>query len=99
MCIFQPTIPAEGKLPPRIGNIGHTTRISNKLVQVGNNNSDIQAYLQVFPDLNHGIGSFNVYNNTVYNSLLKDLSFKSLCDHIPQGVYCQYHTASDGFQT
>ncbi|KAH7841653.1 hypothetical protein Vadar_032705 [Vaccinium darrowii] len=42
----KPTIPAEGKLPPRIGNIGHTTRISNKLVQVGNNNSDIQAYLQ-----------------------------------------------------
>ncbi|KAI8568448.1 hypothetical protein RHMOL_Rhmol02G0200300 [Rhododendron molle] len=42
----KPTIPAEGKLAPRIGNIGHTTRISNKLVQVGNNNSDIQAYLQ-----------------------------------------------------
>ncbi|GMP71703.1 hypothetical protein CsSME_00030006 [Camellia sinensis var. sinensis] len=42
----KPAIPAEGKPPPRIGNIGHITRISNKLVQLGNNNSDMQAYLQ-----------------------------------------------------
>ncbi|PSS04939.1 Serine/threonine-protein phosphatase 6 regulatory subunit like [Actinidia chinensis var. chinensis] len=42
----KPTVPVEGKLPPRIGNIGHMTCISNKLVQMGNNNSDIQAYLQ-----------------------------------------------------
>ncbi|KAL6992191.1 hypothetical protein U1Q18_010298 [Sarracenia purpurea var. burkii] len=42
----KPTVPAEGKVPPRIGNIGHLTRISNKLVQLGNNNSNIQAYLQ-----------------------------------------------------
>ncbi|PSR98720.1 Serine/threonine-protein phosphatase 6 regulatory subunit like [Actinidia chinensis var. chinensis] len=42
----KPTVPVEGKLPPRIGNIGHMTRISNKLVQMGKNNSDIQTYLQ-----------------------------------------------------
>ncbi|KAJ0081598.1 hypothetical protein Patl1_11301 [Pistacia atlantica] len=42
----KPTIPAEGRLPPRIGNIGHLTRISNKLVQLGNNGNEIQAYLQ-----------------------------------------------------
>ncbi|XAR59364.1 hypothetical protein NMG60_11015182 [Bertholletia excelsa] len=42
----KPTVPADGKLPPRIGNIGHITRISNRLVQLGNNNSDIQTYLQ-----------------------------------------------------
>ncbi|KAF5944843.1 hypothetical protein HYC85_018920 [Camellia sinensis] len=42
----KPAIPTEGKPPPRIGNIGHITRISNKLVQLGNNNSDMQAYLQ-----------------------------------------------------
>ncbi|KAH7544587.1 hypothetical protein FEM48_Zijuj01G0001600 [Ziziphus jujuba var. spinosa] len=37
---LQPTLPAEGRSPPRIGNIGHLTRISNKLVQLGNNNSN-----------------------------------------------------------
>ncbi|KAF5736375.1 serine/threonine-protein phosphatase 6 regulatory subunit 2 [Tripterygium wilfordii] len=42
----KPTVPAEGRSPPRIGNIGHLTHISNKLAQVGSNNSEIQAYLQ-----------------------------------------------------
>ncbi|XP_058099365.1 uncharacterized protein LOC131243790 isoform X2 [Magnolia sinica] len=42
----KPTVPAEGRPPPKIGNIGHLTRISNKLVQLANNNSQIQAYLQ-----------------------------------------------------
>ncbi|KAA8514846.1 hypothetical protein F0562_018025 [Nyssa sinensis] len=42
----KPTVPAEGRLPPRIGNIGHLTRISNKLVQLGNINIDIQTHLQ-----------------------------------------------------
>ncbi|KAK9267336.1 hypothetical protein L1049_009760 [Liquidambar formosana] len=42
----KPTVPAEGRSPPRIGNIGHLTRISNKLLQLGNNNSEIQACLQ-----------------------------------------------------
>ncbi|KAI3455938.1 hypothetical protein Pfo_012601 [Paulownia fortunei] len=42
----KPTIPAEGRSPPRIGNIGHLTRIANKLVQLGNSNSDIQTFLQ-----------------------------------------------------
>ncbi|KAK9132684.1 hypothetical protein Scep_012212 [Stephania cephalantha] len=41
-----PTVPNEGKLPPRIGNIGHITRIANKLIHLGNINSKIQAYLQ-----------------------------------------------------
>ncbi|CAN1226665.1 Serine/threonine-protein phosphatase 6 regulatory subunit 3 [Linum grandiflorum] len=42
----KPTVPAEGRSPPRIGNIGHLTRISNKLVQLANNSSAIQALLQ-----------------------------------------------------
>ncbi|KAK3026808.1 hypothetical protein RJ639_041880 [Escallonia herrerae] len=42
----KPTVPAEGRSPPRIGNSGHMTRISNKLVQLGSNNTDIQAHLQ-----------------------------------------------------
>lgn len=42
----KPTVPAEGRSPPKIGNIGHLTRISNKLVQLGTNNTEIQKYLQ-----------------------------------------------------
>ncbi|KAJ9140864.1 hypothetical protein P3X46_031458 [Hevea brasiliensis] len=42
----KPTFPADGRPPPRIGNIGHLTRISNKLVQLGTNNGDILACLQ-----------------------------------------------------
>ncbi|KAG6681905.1 hypothetical protein I3842_13G112700 [Carya illinoinensis] len=42
----QPTIPAAGKQMPRIGNLGHITRISNKLVQLGNSQTHIQACLQ-----------------------------------------------------
>ncbi|KAG9158484.1 hypothetical protein Leryth_016139 [Lithospermum erythrorhizon] len=42
----KPTASIQGKSPPRIGNIGHLTRIANKLVQLGNHNSYIQAYLQ-----------------------------------------------------
>lgn len=42
----EPTVPTEGRLPPKIGNIGHLTRISNKLVQLGTSNTEIQKYLQ-----------------------------------------------------
>ncbi|MBA0748585.1 hypothetical protein Gogos_002577, partial [Gossypium gossypioides] len=45
----MPTVSAEGRPSPKIGNIGHLTRISNKLVQLGNSNRDIQAYLQPSP--------------------------------------------------
>ncbi|OVA10131.1 SIT4 phosphatase-associated protein family [Macleaya cordata] len=42
----QPTSCSAGKWAPRAGNLGHITRISNKLFQLGNGNSHIQAYLQ-----------------------------------------------------
>ncbi|KAL3833706.1 hypothetical protein ACJIZ3_008442 [Penstemon smallii] len=42
----KPTVPSEGRSPPRIGNIGHLTHIANKLVQLGNSNSEIQTFLQ-----------------------------------------------------
>ncbi|TYI26400.1 hypothetical protein ES332_A05G111500v1 [Gossypium tomentosum] len=42
----QPTLVAAGKRATRVGNIGHITRISNKLVQLGCSNSCIQACLQ-----------------------------------------------------
>ncbi|KAF6166237.1 hypothetical protein GIB67_031021 [Kingdonia uniflora] len=42
----QPTTSATGRKSPRLGSIGHITRISNKLVLLGHNNSHIQTYLQ-----------------------------------------------------
>ncbi|KAH9660761.1 serine/threonine-protein phosphatase 6 regulatory subunit 3 isoform x1 [Citrus sinensis] len=42
----KPTLPASGKRAPRAGNLGHITRISNKLVQLGSTNSRIHACLQ-----------------------------------------------------
>uniref|UniRef100_M8CSA2 Serine/threonine-protein phosphatase 6 regulatory subunit 3 n=1 Tax=Aegilops tauschii TaxID=37682 RepID=M8CSA2_AEGTA len=41
-----PTVPSEGKTPSKIGNVGHMTRIANKLIQLGNSNSTIQTHLQ-----------------------------------------------------
>ncbi|URE03415.1 serine threonine-protein phosphatase 6 regulatory subunit [Musa troglodytarum] len=40
------TVPAPGRQPVRPGNIGHITRICNKLVQLGSNNDHIRSYLQ-----------------------------------------------------
>lgn len=42
----KPTLPASGKAPPKIGNLGHLTRIANRLLQVAYSNTDIQAHLQ-----------------------------------------------------
>ncbi|KAK1281141.1 hypothetical protein QJS04_geneDACA017730 [Acorus gramineus] len=42
----KPTVSAEGRSPPRIGNIGHLTRMSNKIVQLGNIKTEVQAHLQ-----------------------------------------------------
>ncbi|XP_009382444.2 uncharacterized protein LOC103970401 isoform X1 [Musa acuminata AAA Group] len=40
------SVPAIGRQPFRAGNIGHITRISNKLVQLASSNDHIQSYLQ-----------------------------------------------------
>ncbi|KAK9056006.1 hypothetical protein SSX86_027093 [Deinandra increscens subsp. villosa] len=42
----NPALPAEGRTPPRIGNVGHMTRIANKLIEQGANNTYIESYLQ-----------------------------------------------------
>ncbi|KAF3679971.1 serine/threonine-protein phosphatase 6 regulatory subunit 3 isoform X1 [Capsicum chacoense] len=42
----QPTFPATGKQAPRVGNLGHLTRIANKLVQLGSYDNRIQGYLE-----------------------------------------------------
>ncbi|KAF9599548.1 hypothetical protein IFM89_038814 [Coptis chinensis] len=44
--VNKPTISSSGRQAPRAGNLGHITRISNKLIQLGNGNTQIQAYLQ-----------------------------------------------------
>ncbi|KAG6519244.1 hypothetical protein ZIOFF_022736 [Zingiber officinale] len=41
------TVPASGRKPIRAGNIGHITRICNRLVQLGTSNDRIRSYLQV----------------------------------------------------
>lgn len=45
--ILQRTIPAAGKRATRAGNIGHITRIANKLVHLAHNQSHILACLKV----------------------------------------------------
>ncbi|CAA6662442.1 unnamed protein product [Spirodela intermedia] len=42
----HPTLSASGRNSPRSGNIGHITRIANKLVQLSSRNDQIQSYLQ-----------------------------------------------------
>ncbi|KAH9317990.1 hypothetical protein KI387_019759, partial [Taxus chinensis] len=42
----KPTAPTRGRSPPRTGNLGHITRIANRLCHLGNTNVHIQAYLQ-----------------------------------------------------
>ncbi|KAL0417719.1 UNVERIFIED_CONTAM: Serine/threonine-protein phosphatase 6 regulatory subunit [Sesamum radiatum] len=41
-----PTLPASGRHAPRAGYLGHLTRISNKLVQLGNNDNLVRTHLQ-----------------------------------------------------
>ncbi|PAN40155.1 hypothetical protein PAHAL_7G295200 [Panicum hallii] len=40
------TLSAEGRSPPRIGIVGHITRIANKLLQLANTNTMVQSHLQ-----------------------------------------------------
>ncbi|XP_068656215.1 uncharacterized protein [Aristolochia californica] len=63
----KPAVPAEGKSPPRIGNIGHLTRISNKLIQLGNNNSQVQQYLQDNSEWHDWYSNVLVKRNAVEN--------------------------------
>ncbi|XP_068652841.1 uncharacterized protein [Aristolochia californica] len=42
----MPTFGAVGRKSPRIGNIGHITRIANKIFQLANGNNHINGYLQ-----------------------------------------------------
>ncbi|KAL6967252.1 hypothetical protein U1Q18_033056 [Sarracenia purpurea var. burkii] len=63
----QPTLPAAGKRTPRAGNLGHITRISNRLVQLGNNDHHIQAFLQENSEWNDWQATVLQERNTVEN--------------------------------
>ncbi|KAI3793750.1 hypothetical protein L1987_36372 [Smallanthus sonchifolius] len=42
----QPTLPASGRNAPRVGNLGHVTRIANKITQLGNGDTRIQTHIE-----------------------------------------------------
>ncbi|KAK9058599.1 hypothetical protein SSX86_023441 [Deinandra increscens subsp. villosa] len=42
----QPTLLASGRKAPRLGNLGHITRIANKITQLTNTDSRIQMHVQ-----------------------------------------------------
>ncbi|KAL8204731.1 hypothetical protein R6Q57_010354 [Mikania cordata] len=42
----QPTLLATGRKAPRLGNLGHITRIANKIMQLTNTDSRIQIHIQ-----------------------------------------------------
>ncbi|CAH8251535.1 unnamed protein product [Arabidopsis lyrata] len=63
----QPTVAASGKTPPRVGYVGHITRISNKIGQLSNSNGQIKAYLQENSEWNEWQGSVLQERNTVEN--------------------------------
>nr|XP_043609147.1 serine/threonine-protein phosphatase 6 regulatory subunit 3-like isoform X2 [Erigeron canadensis] len=42
----QPTLPASGRTGLRLGNLGHITRISNKIMHLANADSRIQTHIQ-----------------------------------------------------
>ncbi|KAF8116233.1 hypothetical protein N665_0020s0085 [Sinapis alba] len=63
----QPTVTVTGKKPPRVGYIGHITRISNKIGQLSNSNDQLKAYLQENSEWNEWQGSVLQERNTVEN--------------------------------
>ncbi|KAL6199917.1 hypothetical protein ACLB2K_029699 [Fragaria x ananassa] len=63
----KPTSPAVGKSTPRAGNLGLMTRISNKLIQLGNSQSCVQACLQENSEWNEWQATVLQERNAVEN--------------------------------
>ncbi|XP_061376646.1 uncharacterized protein LOC133318639 isoform X1 [Gastrolobium bilobum] len=63
----QPTVPAAGKQAPRAGNIGHITRIVNKLVHLAHSRSHIMACLQENSEWNEWQATVLQERNVVEN--------------------------------
>uniref|UniRef100_A0A803N8K9 SIT4 phosphatase-associated family protein n=1 Tax=Chenopodium quinoa TaxID=63459 RepID=A0A803N8K9_CHEQI len=62
-----PTVPAVDKKPPRVGNVGHITRIANKIVQLGQGNRNIQTYIQETGEWNEWHASVLQERNVLEN--------------------------------
>ncbi|XP_048324155.1 uncharacterized protein LOC107411354 isoform X2 [Ziziphus jujuba] len=65
--VDKPTLPAAGKRAPRGGNLGHITRISNKLAQLRNSQSCIQSSLQDNSEWNEWQATVLQERNSVEN--------------------------------
>ncbi|KAG4968478.1 hypothetical protein JHK87_034129 [Glycine soja] len=65
--INMPTVPAAGKQAPRAGNIGHITRIVNKLVHLAHNRNLILTCLQENSEWNEWQASVLQERNVVEN--------------------------------
>ncbi|KAG7568355.1 Armadillo-type fold [Arabidopsis thaliana x Arabidopsis arenosa] len=62
-----PTVVATGKKPPRVGYVGHITRLWNRLVQLSDSNSLIKTSLQENSEWNGWQSSVLKERNTVEN--------------------------------
>lgn len=67
---MQQTLPASTRPAPRAGFFGHLTRISNKLTQLGNNDTRIQKNLQVVSSLKLYLNLKNVSVSFLMQSVL-----------------------------
>ncbi|KAI3511788.1 hypothetical protein L1887_18946 [Cichorium endivia] len=63
----QPTLPASGRNALRVGNIGHITRIANKIMQLGNSDTRIQMHIQESSEWNEWQATALQERNTVEN--------------------------------
>ncbi|PWA88848.1 SIT4 phosphatase-associated family protein [Artemisia annua] len=63
----QPTLPATGRNAPRLGNLGHITRIANKIMQLTNTDSRIQTHVQESSEWNEWQGTVLQERNMVEN--------------------------------
>jgi hypothetical protein len=83
----KPTIT---KAKTRIGNLGHLTRIANRMIQASASNSTLQIHLQANPKWNDWVSSKlqprNVVENVLQWSCGYDL-FKLLCRFVGSSIF------------
>ncbi|KAJ9540547.1 hypothetical protein OSB04_027053 [Centaurea solstitialis] len=65
--VNQPTLPASGRNAPRVGNLGHVTRIANKITQMGNGDSRIQTHIKESSEWNEWQATVLQERNMVEN--------------------------------
>ncbi|KAH0893246.1 hypothetical protein HID58_055675, partial [Brassica napus] len=79
---MQPTIPAAGKQAPRVGNIGHISRISNKLVQLSTNSNPIKTLLEEHNEWGEWEANTLHDRNTVENV------YRWVCGYVSSQTFC-----------